>query len=137
MLAIVVGCVAAGWLYQVCRTLPAIESYRNYETFAAVIRQQAPTPQPVLFFRTEAHTLAFHVGAPLQTLSEWSDLDAQLPKHGTLYVVMPPEAAVEARQQHKGVRWEEVTSNVALAGGQHERPLVLLRACSSRLALLF
>jgi 4-amino-4-deoxy-L-arabinose transferase-like glycosyltransferase len=128
LLAIVVGCVAAGWLYQVCHTLPAIESYRDYQSFASVIRQQAPAPRPVIFFRTEAHALAFHVGAPLQTLSQWSELDAQLTQHGTLYIVMPPEAATEAGEEHKGIRWEEVSSNVELAGGRHERPLVLMRA---------
>ncbi len=127
VLTILVAGVTLVWLDRVCRTLPLEEPFRDYERFAAVIRRQAPTPQHVVFFRTEAHALAFHVGRPVETLSEWSDLDAQLAQDGTHYVVMPVDVVQQARAEKRGSCWEEMTSNVVLAGGKHERPLVLLR----------
>jgi 4-amino-4-deoxy-L-arabinose transferase-like glycosyltransferase len=126
--AIVAACVALGWVVRVHRTLPAQEAYRNYETFAAVIRGRAPAPQEVIFFRTEAHALAFHTGEPMRVLSEWGDLDAQVRSGAVRYVVMPPDDARDVRNAVRGVNWEDVASNVELAGGRHERPLVLLRA---------
>ncbi|MFO0966273.1 MAG: glycosyltransferase family 39 protein [Gemmataceae bacterium] len=46
---------------------------------------------PVIFFRAEAHALAFHVGPPLDTVLEWENLDVWSTRPAL--VVMPPEAA--------------------------------------------
>ena len=128
LLILTVGAAAGGWLVRVHRTLPAQEAFRNYEAFADLIRRQAPAPSPIIFFRTEAHALAFHTGKPLQTLSDWTDLEAQLAPDGDHYVVMPPATVAEARHVMTNVYWDTVASNAELAGGAHERPLVLLRA---------
>jgi 4-amino-4-deoxy-L-arabinose transferase-like glycosyltransferase len=132
LVSLVVACVAVGWLVRTHRTLPAQEAYRDYTAFAAVIRRESPAPREVVFFRTEAHALAFHTGRPLRTLSEWEELERQLEGPGDHYVVMPPEAATEVRVALPGVRWVEVTSNVELAGGSHERPLLLLQSRSKQ-----
>jgi 4-amino-4-deoxy-L-arabinose transferase-like glycosyltransferase len=131
LLALIIGATAAGWLVRVHRTLPAQEAFRNYEAFAALIRRHAPAPEKVVFFRTEAHALAFHTGRPLQTLREWQDLNVFLQENGAHYIIMPPEAVREANEILKDVRWERVASNVELSGGSHERPLILLRAARS------
>jgi 4-amino-4-deoxy-L-arabinose transferase-like glycosyltransferase len=128
LLAIVVACVVVGWLVNVSYRLPKDEPHRDYTKFAAFIRRQAPAPQEVVFFRTEAHALAFHVGRPLETMTDWSELNAYLAQGGLHYVVLPLDAVKEAHNALHGVRWEEITNDVELSGGRLERPLALLRA---------
>jgi 4-amino-4-deoxy-L-arabinose transferase-like glycosyltransferase len=116
------------WLVRLEVRLPAGEPFRDYRPLATVIRRLAPAPEEVLFFRTEAHALAFRVGRPLAVLVEWSDLEGRLGKAGSHYVVTPPACVTECRSRLAGVSWEVVTGTAELAGGSHERPLVLLRA---------
>jgi 4-amino-4-deoxy-L-arabinose transferase-like glycosyltransferase len=120
--------MTAGWMGYVGWRLPAEETYREYRSFAAEVRRQAPAPACVAFFRTEAHALAFRVGRPLAVIVEWRDLQARLEGPGPHYLVMPPERAAQCPRFLPGVRLEEVCHNTTLAGGRHERPLVLLRA---------
>jgi 4-amino-4-deoxy-L-arabinose transferase-like glycosyltransferase len=128
--AALAGGMVVGWWDQVERVLPGQEGYRDYRAFAAAVREQAPAPQQVLFFRTEAHALAFHVGRPLAILVEWQELRRQLTGPGPRYVVMPPGCAAECATQLPGVRLVEVLRNTDLSGGHHERPLVLLRTAA-------
>ncbi len=116
------------WFVRVEQQLPAEEPYRDYRAFAAEVRRHAPRPNAVVFFRTEAHALAFRVGRPLDVFVNWEELNVRLDRPGTHYVVMPPEAAGAWAEYLTGVRLEEVGRNTTLAGGTHERPLVLLRA---------
>jgi hypothetical protein len=124
----VVGLTVLGWVVRLGWLLPAEEPRRDYHTFAAHIRRLAPCPQPVMFFRTEAHALAFHLGRPLDVLVQWEKLQEALARPGPHYVVLPPETARECPQFLPGIRLEELLNNTALSGGQHERPLVLIRA---------
>jgi hypothetical protein len=41
---------------------------------------------------------------------------------------MPPKVAEDVAANLHGVRLQEVSRNTTLAGGDHERPLVLFRA---------
>jgi 4-amino-4-deoxy-L-arabinose transferase-like glycosyltransferase len=116
------------WLVRVERDLPAQEPYRDYRAFAAEVRRHAPPPDGVVFFRTEAHALAFHVGRPLDVFVKWEDLSDRLNQPGTHFVVMPPNCAKECADHLHGVQLVVVSRNETLAGGDHERPLVLLRA---------
>jgi 4-amino-4-deoxy-L-arabinose transferase-like glycosyltransferase len=116
------------WLIRVEIRLPSEEPFRDYRPLAAVIRRVAPAPEEVVFFRTEAHALAFRVGRPLAVLVEWTDLEGRLGKAGSHYVVTPPACVAECRTRLAEVSWEVVTGTAELAGGSHERPLVLLRA---------
>jgi 4-amino-4-deoxy-L-arabinose transferase-like glycosyltransferase len=121
------GVAALAWAVYVTWVLPAGEPAREYTRFAAAVRSHAPAPQPVLFFRTEAHALAFHVGRPLEILVRWEELSDRLVRPGDHYVVMPDDSAAAWPQFLRGVRLDEVGRNAQLAGGYHERPLVLLR----------
>jgi hypothetical protein len=108
---------------------PKEEPFRDGRPFAAEVRRRAPPPEEVLFFRTEAHAVAFRVGRPLAVLVEWDELRARLAGPGVRYVVAPPAVAEEARRELPGVRFEEVLSNTDLTpDGRHEHPLTLLRA---------
>ena len=132
---IAVGCAAAlaalmivGWIVRVECKLPEDEPYRDYRRFAAQVRRLAPRPEEVIFFRTETHALAFHVGRPLAIVVQWGELSARLSRPGPHYIVTPPQYAEECRHSLRGVCLERVVANTDLSGGTHERPLVLLRA---------
>jgi 4-amino-4-deoxy-L-arabinose transferase-like glycosyltransferase len=124
----VAGATVVAWLIRIEYLLPAQESFRDYRVFAGVIRRQAPQPQEVLFFRTEAHALAFRLGRPLAVFVQWEKFRARVVQPGTHFVVMPPECLDECPHHLGGVRLHEVLRNTDLSGGRHERPLVLLRA---------
>jgi hypothetical protein len=131
--AVVVAGMVVGWGVYLLWWLPQKESYRDYRVFASAVRQHAPTPAGVIFFRTEAHALAFRVGRPLDVLVEWQHLQARLEQPGPHYLVMPPDSAEQCPKFLRNIRVEEVCRNTTLAGGKHERPLVLLRALSQEL----
>jgi hypothetical protein len=120
--------MVALWFIRVEWQLPAREPYRDYRAFAARVRQLAPRPMEILFFRTEAHPLAFRLGRPLSIVVQWEELNARLLQPGTHYIVTPPRYAEESARYLRGIRLERVLSNTELSGGEHERPLVLLRA---------
>lgn len=117
-----------GWLFFVTSWLPTGEAGREYRQLAAAIRQRCPAPGMVIFFRTEAHALAFHIGPRVETILQWENLDIWASRTDTSYlVVMPPEIAADwPNQLHKG-RLEPVLDNRVLAGGTHEKPLLVLR----------
>jgi hypothetical protein len=123
----VLAAVLAAWTFRLHWTLPAQEAYRNYQRFAREIRQLVRAREPVLFFRTEAHALAFHLGRPLEVLIEWADLQERMSHPGMQYLVMSPATIAQYRQELGAMKVEEVMRNTDLSGGDHERPLVLLR----------
>ncbi len=116
------GISAVGWWVRVEITLPASEATREHHSFARVVRHHVPAPRPILLFRTEAHALAFHVGAPVRMLRHWDELDRCADGH----VVMPVATAAAWRQSLRSVCLEEVARNTDRAAG-HEKPLVLFR----------
>jgi hypothetical protein len=122
---IVAGC-AGGWWYYVDQVLPKEEARLSHRRFAEEIRLRAPAPQLILFFRAEAHGLAFRVGPQIETLLEWQNLDAWAARPDMYLVVMPPEEAREWPRHLKAGRLEEVLPNTALVS-DHNQPLVLLR----------
>jgi 4-amino-4-deoxy-L-arabinose transferase-like glycosyltransferase len=124
------GIMVMVWLVRVQWQLPAREPYRDYGVFAARIRQLAPCPNEVVFFRTEAHPLAFHLGRPLALIVQWPELKARLLQPGMHYLVTPPQYVEESRLALPGIRLERLLDNTDLSGGEHERPLVLLRVQS-------
>jgi 4-amino-4-deoxy-L-arabinose transferase-like glycosyltransferase len=124
----VAGLTVLAWAVRIGWLLPAQESFRDYRAFAAAVRRLAPRPRPVVFFRTEAHALAFHLGRPLDVLVQWEKLRDLVARPGAHYVVMPPDSVRDCPRFLPGVRLEPVLSNTDLSGGRHERPLVLLRA---------
>jgi 4-amino-4-deoxy-L-arabinose transferase-like glycosyltransferase len=130
-----VACAAGWWVY-VERVLPLQELSREHQRFASEIRQRAPAPQLVLFFRAEAHALTFHVGNPVDTFLEWENLDVWAGRPGPYYIVMPPECAAEWPRHVKSGALQEVLRNYDLPGAEnHEHPLVLLRTQPGQVAL--
>jgi hypothetical protein len=118
---------AIGWGYFVTRVLPRAEPVRECRSFAAAIREVAPPPQLVIFFRVESHALAFHVGRPLNTVLEWENINTWAGRPGEHYFVMPPDCAREWAQHITAADLEVVGSNADTLAGPHEHPLVLLR----------
>jgi hypothetical protein len=150
--AATVGACAVGWWLYLDHDLRAREPARTAVPFAEAVRRAAPAPSPVLFFRTEAHAAAFHVGRPLALSVEWDRLDAWAARPEPGYVVMPARVAVECPRFVRSAHLEEVLREPEpagpagdwglpawlpaclrrdlerfLAGEGHERPLVLLR----------
>ena len=118
--ALLLGCAVEGWLRQAemaRRDLPSGSAWSRRRAspagwatwslspprprcgptgppFAEEVRRR--TSGHVLFFRAEAHAVAFHVGRPLHTLLEWENLDAWAGKAYPTYVVMPADCAALA-----------------------------------------
>src|SRR5262249_19940648 len=115
----VAGLAVLAWVVRIGWWLPAQESFRDYRAFAAAVRRLAPQPRPVVFFRTEAHALAFHLGRPLDVLVQWEKLHDRVARPGMHYVVMPPDSACDCPRFLPGVRLEKVLCNTDLSGGRH------------------
>jgi 4-amino-4-deoxy-L-arabinose transferase-like glycosyltransferase len=115
------------WLFMLHYQIPRNESFHEQQSFAQEIRRQAPARQTVLFFRVEAHALAFHLGRPLNTFLEWENLDVWAGRPGVHYIVMSPESAAEWPEHVHAGTLEEVCRNTDWSGGRHEKPLVLMR----------
>lgn len=124
--AIVLGCTVERWLYsrkslctvQWMRWLgfaliavgaavwpimwwvvePRQAARHEKQRFAAAIRALAPSPEPILLFRTESHLLTYHLGMPVHTLVEWGELKERLAAPGRHIVVMPPEYVADAKR---------------------------------------
>jgi 4-amino-4-deoxy-L-arabinose transferase-like glycosyltransferase len=125
--AAVVGCIAVvTWWAYIELVEPLHDDGRVLRDFAAEVRRR--TDQPVIFFRTEAHEVAFHVGRPLDTILEWENLDWWATRPFPVCIVMPPESAAECDQHLRQGRLQRVLSTTALADGRQSRPLVLLRS---------
>jgi 4-amino-4-deoxy-L-arabinose transferase-like glycosyltransferase len=121
------GVFAAGWGFYLTVVLPQSEPTLEFRRFAEEIRKRAPAPEPIFFFRAEAHALAFHLGRDIESLLEWENLDIWVSRARKYYIVMPPETAREWPQYIKSGWLEEVLHSADLAGGEHAHPLVLLR----------
>ncbi len=115
------------WTWKLECELPRQEEGRDYRSFAASVRREVPLPRTLVFFRTEAHALAFHSGRPLAILVEWDELKARLAHSATSCVVMPAAYLDEATRRLPGLSWQELTRHPHQAGPHHERPLVLVR----------
>jgi 4-amino-4-deoxy-L-arabinose transferase-like glycosyltransferase len=94
--------------------------------FANHMRELSPSPQSVILFRVESHLLAYHLGRPIYTLVEWSDLNSALREPGVHFVVTRAEFLDEVRQQ-VAVPVEVVARSEDGARVRPHRPLVLLR----------
>lgn len=94
---------------------------QSVHRLAETIRRH--TDGMVIFFRTEDHALAFHVGRPLDTILEWENLDWWASQSMPIYFVMPPDCAHTWSQHLQHGRLEVVER----CHTRLRRPLVLLR----------
>lgn len=116
-----------GWWGYLTFLEPGKDGALANRRFAAEIRRWAPPPSLVLFFRVEAHALAFHVGHPVDTLLEWENLDYWAGRPEMYYIVMPPDEARQWPLHLRRGQLQLVTEGVAVTGSGPGRPLVLLR----------
>jgi 4-amino-4-deoxy-L-arabinose transferase-like glycosyltransferase len=123
-LAVVVAGCAAGWFAYLERVAPGLDAGRPDRRFAEAVRRH--TTGHVLFFRAEAHAVAFHVGRPLHTLLEWENLDVWAGKTRPTYVIMPADCVPQWPRHLNSGRLVEVLRTTDLTRNRHERPLVLL-----------
>jgi hypothetical protein len=114
---------AMAWWGRVEFVVPRDEGRLEQRSFARRVREEAPSPRPVLLFQTEAHALAFHLGKPVRTVVHWHELQTILAS-GPHHVVMPVPHSLVWRTALAGVELEEAARN---AEG-HEKPLVLFRS---------
>ena len=120
-------CYTLGWNVYLSYRQPTPATGRDEIEFASEIRRRAPSPQLILFFRTEAHALAFHVGRPIDTILEWENLDTWAARPEIYHVVMPSEYANDWQNRLKKGRLKEIARSGILGGSTHSDPLVLLR----------
>ena len=123
----IIACFVVGWWLFLSQSAPAREKKHESRRLAEEIRRLAPAPSLILFFRAESHTLAFHVGRPIDTILEWENLDVWAGLPHTFYVVMPASYARDWTGRLKNGSLEEVMVSTVLAGAYHDDPLVLLR----------
>jgi 4-amino-4-deoxy-L-arabinose transferase-like glycosyltransferase len=102
---------------------------RHQRLFAEAICQSVPTRVPIIFFRIEAHQLAFHVGRRYNTVLEWENLDTWAGSGKAFYVVMTPECVRQLPiYVHQGRLTSVLESHDLVTDGQAtERPFALLR----------
>jgi 4-amino-4-deoxy-L-arabinose transferase-like glycosyltransferase len=117
----------AGWSIYEERFEPRQAAVHEQRAFADFIRQQCPTPQPVLFFRVESHLLAFHLGRPLHTLVEWGELNDLLAEPGTHYFVTRAEYVPECLRNVRTRPLEVIARSEEFSTRPPLRPLVLMR----------
>jgi 4-amino-4-deoxy-L-arabinose transferase-like glycosyltransferase len=124
-LVVLVAGAAVGWFVYLGRIAPGPDAGRPDRRFAEAVRRH--TSSHVLFFRAEAHAVAFHVGRPLHTLLEWENLDVWTGKPQPAYVIMPVDCVTQWPRHLGSGRLVEVLRTTDLTRRGHERPLVLLR----------
>ncbi|MBY0231115.1 MAG: hypothetical protein K2W96_17660, partial [Gemmataceae bacterium] len=116
------GAALAAWAFYLNHHLPAEAAYRDYRPLAALARREG---LPVVLFQAEAHAFLYRLGRPAAVLVGWEELREAI-RRGPTLLVMPPAVAEQARREWPGLVLLGGTE--ALAGGRHERPLLLLRA---------
>jgi hypothetical protein len=109
------------------------EAERHQRVFAEEMRRRVPERVPVIFFRVEAHQLAFHFGRRNNTVLEWENLDIWAGSGKKFFVVLPPECESELPDRVHSGRLERVLdSHDLFPGWRPDRPLVLMRNGRSR-----
>ena len=141
----VVGATVMLWLAYILVAVPIVEQMRTHRPFAEEVRRR--TAGKVLFFRAEAHNVAFLIGPPLKSLLEWENLDLWAGKAESTYVILPPDCLQEWPGRLKSGTLEVVARSEDLAPhgrkmtwlpnwlhdldestlDNRERPLVLVR----------
>jgi 4-amino-4-deoxy-L-arabinose transferase-like glycosyltransferase len=106
---------------------------RHQRVFAEELCRRLPPRVPVVFFRVEAHQLAFHFGRRYNTVLEWENLDTWAGSGKNFFLVLSPECERELPAHVRSGRLERVLdSHDLFPGWQPDRPLVLMRNGRSR-----
>jgi 4-amino-4-deoxy-L-arabinose transferase-like glycosyltransferase len=122
-----IGVAVVCWLVMMVVVEPAEQTKEEKRAFAAMIRSAAPAPTMILQFRMESHLLSYHLGQPLYTFVEWSELNEQLAAPGPHYVVMSAEYVYTANEVLKSRKLVPIARLEDYTHGKPQRPLVFLR----------
>ncbi len=122
--SIALSCLA-GWYWFHSTIEKKMEARAAQSDFALVIRQHAPAPVPVTLFRVEAHLLTFHLGRPVHTLVEWSDLRNLLAQSGVHWFITSPDLVAECCEQIPSRRITVIACSADFTKRNPHRPLVL------------
>jgi 4-amino-4-deoxy-L-arabinose transferase-like glycosyltransferase len=151
--ALFIGCVAERWyralgapragrvgfVVVLLATAVAWQAFRTWSTetinerhqrvFAEELCRRLPPRVPVIFFRVEAHQLAFHLGRRYNTVLEWENLDTWAGSGKNYFVVMSPECERELSSRVRQGQLDRLLDSHDLFphGPLPDRPLVLLR----------
>lgn len=109
-----------GWtLFDRLVTFPKAQTHEVRE-FARIVRNRVPNGQEVVFFQTENHLLAYHLGAPIRTVVSKDELEQIRPE----YLVMPEGVFVEL-----ATKWplERITGTQDFLNVRAYHPVVLAR----------
>jgi hypothetical protein len=87
----------------------------------------------VIFFRTELHPLAFHLGRPMTTVLEWENLAIWAREPRPIYFVMPAACAGAAPEHLSALALETVMVLHRL--GKHHGNEALVVLCNEPAAL--
>jgi 4-amino-4-deoxy-L-arabinose transferase-like glycosyltransferase len=119
--------VLIGWWGVFRLVVPKWDATHGERAFAAAIREIAPRPEQILFFRVENHLLAYHLGRPLNTFLEWENLDVWVGRPGPHFVVMPAECANKWPQYISSGSLAEELRYADRTDRDRPRDLVLMR----------
>ena len=119
---------AVMWVGYVTMVIPLVDETRTHRRFAEEIRRR--TAEPVLFFWTEAHLIAFHVGQPMTTSVNWQDLDNWAGDTKSRYVVMPAGLLSECDKHVKQGTLEPLVFSAQLGPGVDQGPGLLKLAAA-------
>ena len=126
MFAVVVAACAIAWTaYNAC-VVPYEENGWPYRRVGHEVRRR--TEMPVIFFRAESHVLAFHVGAPLDTILEWENLEWWAGREFPVYFVMPEDCARDWYRNLAGVQLDEVLRTADHVRDDGGRSWVVMRS---------
>jgi 4-amino-4-deoxy-L-arabinose transferase-like glycosyltransferase len=120
--------MAVGWqVYRAAAIEGATE--RHHRVFAEELRRRVPPRVPVIFFRVEAHQLAFHLGRRYNTVLEWENLNTWAGSGKNFFVVLSPECERElpAKVTSGGLARVLDSRDLFPEGRAPDRPLVMLR----------
>jgi hypothetical protein len=123
----VCGAAVVVWMCVLNTIVPTLDAERTKHGFAVAIRQCAPAPGEVLFFRVEDHLLAFHLGRPTSSFLEWENLNVWAGRPGAHHIVMPAECAAKWRQYISSGTLEELIRFTDRTDRERPRDLVLVR----------
>ena len=116
-----VACLAGWTTYH----LSDREPWR-YRDAARQIRTAAGADTPIVFFRTELHPLAYHLGRPMTTVLEWENLAVWASEPRPICFLMPAAAAASWPTELRGPHLQRLLQLERLSEHRSEGTLVLL-----------
>lgn len=117
-----------GWVWFVDFYLPKLEPMREMKSAAKIIRKR--TGENLLFFNIEAHSLAFHVGKPMETVVGWEKLQKVIVAKDETFVLTSPENLEEMMEKFSRYKIDVLYSKNESETKGLSRPFVFVKIVS-------